>query len=61
MNLKKLETLKLQAISLDVNIIIVNYDVNRYSVSVGNHSFTDFNRALSAVTTVFLKSNKGRK
>ena len=58
MKLKELETIKNQSTALDVEITIVNYDVNRYSVTVGGHVYTDMHRALSALTTVFLKNNK---
>ena len=52
---KKLETLKTQAEALSVTITINHYDVNRYSVTVGNHVYTNFNQALAAITTKWLK------
>ena len=55
MKLKQLEVIKLQATAMNVAITIVNYDVNRYSVSIGKHVYTSFNNTLSAITTQFLK------
>lgn len=52
---KKLETLKTQAAALSVTITVNHYDVNRYSITVGNHVHTSFNQALSAITTKWLK------
>jgi len=57
MDIQNLELIKQQAEALDVPIIIVNYDVNRYSITIGAHSYTDLHKALSALTTVFLKGN----
>ena len=58
MKLKDVETLKVQAEALDVNIKIINYDVNRFSIVVNKHSYSNFNSALNAITTVWLK-NRG--
>ena len=55
MTLKKLETLKTQAAALSVIITVNHYDVNRYSVTVSKHVYTNFNQALSAITTKWLK------
>ena len=58
MNIKKLETIKIQANAFNIDIVVINYDVNRYSVTIGKHLYTDFNRALSAITTQYLKSKR---
>lgn len=55
MNIQELETIKQQAEALSITISISNYDVNRYSVTIGTHVYTDLHKALSALTTVFLK------
>jgi len=58
MMMKKLEIVKQQALALDIKITVINYDVNRYSVTIGTHLFTKFESALSALTTQYLKNNK---
>jgi hypothetical protein len=58
MKLKEVETIKNQSEALGVSITVVPYDVQRYSITIGKHVYTNFNKALSALTTVYLKGKK---
>ena len=58
MKIEELEIIKTQAEALNVEISIINYDVNRFSVQVGKHSYSILQSALSAVTTIYLRKNK---
>jgi hypothetical protein len=58
MKLNELEIVKNQAQTMDINIVVINYDINRYSVAIGNQSYTKFQQALSALSIAFLKKNK---
>jgi len=54
----ELETIKVQAEALEIDIVVTHYDVNRFSVTICSHVYTDLHRALSALSTIFLKRNK---
>jgi len=54
----ELETVKNQAEALEIDIVVTHYDHNRFSVGIGSHVYTDLHRALSALTTIFLKRSK---
>ena len=58
MKQKEIEVIKTQAEAMSVEIEIIYFDFNKYAVHVGNHSYIGFNKALSAVTTKFLKDSK---
>jgi len=58
MTIKELETVKTQSVAMDIDIIVVNYDMNRYSVAIGRHTYTSIHSALSALSIAFLKANK---
>lgn len=57
MNIQELELIKQQAEALSVTLTnITNYDVNRFSITIASHVYTDLHKALSALTTVYLKN-----
>jgi len=58
MKLKEVETIKNQSEALKIDIVVTHYDYNRFSVTIGKHVYTDLHRALSALSTVFLKRSK---
>ena len=59
MKIEDLELIKQQAEALNIVLAgIINYDVNRFSVTIGSHVYTDLHKALSALTTVYLKTSK---
>ena len=61
MKQKEIEVLKNQADALSIDIEVIYYDFNKYAVHVGNHSYTGFTKALSAITTQYLKKSKKGK
>jgi len=54
----EIELVTQQADSLDVEVTITHYDVNRFSITISNRIYTDLHKALSAITTKFLKNKK---
>ena len=58
MTKNNIEQLQILATQLDAQIKITNYDVNRFSVAIGTYSYTNFNKALSAIGTVYMKGKK---
>ena len=60
MKLKQVEIIKTQAESLGVEIETILVEKNSYVVHIGKHSYYKMNSALNALTTMFLRQNKGK-
>ena len=61
MRIQDIEVVKTQATLLNVDVEIINYDVNRFSVVVGGHSYTSLNGTLTAMTTTYLRADRKAK
>ena len=55
----EVELVQTQAQAMDVRVVVQHYDVNRYSITIGSYVYTDCHKAISALTTLWLKQNKG--
>ena len=55
MTKNNIEQLQILAEQLNIPIKVCNYDVNRFSVAIGAYSYTNFNKALSAIGTIYRK------
>lgn len=45
-----------QAEAVNLEITVTHVGIERFSVTVGKYVYTDLHKALSAITTVFLKN-----
>ena len=55
----EVELVQTQAQAMDISVSINHYDVNRYSVTIGAYVYSDCHKAVSALTTLWLKQHKG--
>lgn len=50
------ELVQQQAEAVNLEITVTHVGIERFSVTVGKYVYTDLHKALSAITTVFLKN-----
>lgn len=54
----EVELVQQQAEALGIRVTVTHYGVNRFSVGIGSYVYSDLHKALSALTTVYLKGKK---
>lgn len=54
----EVELVQQQAETLGVKVVVTHYGINRFSATIGSYVYSDMHKALSALTTVYLKGKK---